>query len=131
MTKALRWQIALALVFVFLAGVAIGAFTSVYHVRRLMFEHRPEHLRGRLSDHLRRELSLTPEQFDKIRPIVDRSADRLEEIRAETGHRVAETMRQSHAEIAPLLTGEQKAKLEQMHERHMRGLHRHGLPPPP
>src|SRR5438270_708717 len=103
MTTGLKWQILLALVFVFLAGVAIGAFATVHHVRGVIFEHRPEHLRGPLSDELRRELSLTPEQFDKIRPIVDRAADQLEEIRAETGHRVAETMRQSHAEIAPLL----------------------------
>jgi Spy/CpxP family protein refolding chaperone len=128
-TKALKWQIALALVLVFFAGLATGVFGTVHHIRAFMFEQRAGHLRQRMTEHLRRELQLTPEQVGKVQPIVERSADRLEEIRTETSRRVSETMRQSHEEIAPHLTPEQKAKLEELEKRHRGGFH--GRRPPP
>ncbi|MFL6584853.1 MAG: hypothetical protein ACJ8KU_10095 [Chthoniobacterales bacterium] len=130
MSPTLKWQIAFALLCVFLAGLAVGAFGTV-HIHRGMLGPRPEHLGGRLSEHLRRELRLTPEQFDKVHPAIERGAEQLEQIRSETERRVNETMRQMHDEIGPLLTPEQKAKLGEMHERHMQMLHRHGPHGPP
>jgi Spy/CpxP family protein refolding chaperone len=130
MTNGTKWRIAVALILVFLAGIAVGVFGTAHHVRRLMFAHHPPHLRGRMAEHLRRELALTPEQFGQVRPIVDRSADRLEKIREETNQRVHETIRQAHGEIVPYLTPEQRTKLAEMAERHRRALS-DGAPPPP
>jgi hypothetical protein len=129
MSKALKWQVAVALLLVFIAGVAVGVFGTAHHVRRLMFAMHPPHLRGRMAEHLRRELRLTPDQFAKVQPIVERSANRLEQIRAETNQRVRETIHQAHAEITPYLNPEQRTQLEQMEEHHRRALH--GGPPPP
>ncbi|MFL6527841.1 MAG: hypothetical protein ACJ8LI_06575 [Chthoniobacterales bacterium] len=131
MTSALKWRIGVALALVFIAGAAVGVFGSAHHVRRIMFEHHPPHLRGRMAEHLRRELKLTDEQFAKIRPLVERSEDQLEKIREETNQRVHETMRQGHSEISPILTPEQRAKLQEMEERHRRALHDGGPPGPP
>lgn len=130
MSNGTKWRIIVALVLVFLAGTAVGVFGTAHHVRRMMFEHHPPHVRGRLAEHLRRELRLTPEQFSQIQPIVERSADRLEYIRHETNQRVRDTIRQAHSDIIPYLTAEQRTKLDELEERHHREL-RDGMPPPP
>lgn len=130
MTNGLKWRIAVALLFVFLAGVAVGVFGTAHHVREVMLGHRPPHFRGRMAEHLRRELRLTPEQFSQVQPIVDRSADRLEQIRRETNQRVQETIHAAHGELAPYLTPEQRARLDEMAQRHHHAL-RDGPPPPP
>ena len=131
MTRSLKWQIALALVFVFLAGVATGVFGTVHHIRFMMFEHHSGRIRERMTEHLQRELRLTPQQLEQVHPIIERCADRLDAIRVETSRRVADTMKQSHDEIAPQLTAEQKTKLDRMEQHHRRMLHMHGPPPPP
>ena len=81
-----------------------------------------------MKEHLRVELSLTPEQVGKVSPIVDKTASQLQEIRRDTGRRVHEIMAEAHKEIAANLTDEQKQKLQQIEERHRRWHHRHGLP---
>ena len=135
MTRALKWRIAIGLLLVFLAGAATGVFAGAWHARSSfkvrhggMMGH---HMRG----HLARHLDLTPEQLREVQPILDRAAAELHTIRAETGERVAETMRRSHQGIAPHLTEEQRAKLEKMKMRHLRIMkfkgRRHGPPPPP
>lgn len=130
MRNGLKSRIAVALLLVFLAGVALGVFGTAHRVRRMMFEHHRPHLRGRMAEHLRRELRLTPEQFAQIEPIVERSADRLEQIRKETNQRVHDTIRDAHGEMLPYLTPDQRARLQEMAERHRRVL-RDGAPPPP
>ena len=132
MTKRFNVWLAVALVGVFLAGMATGLFAGAMHARQI-FGGRHGHMIGnRMREHLRRELQLTPEQFEKLAPIIDRTSAELEAIRSETGRRVAETMNSSREEIAPLLTPEQREKLDRMRERHRHILRmRGGLPPPP
>ena len=81
-----------------------------------------------MKEHLRAELSLTPEQVGKVSPIVDKTASQLQEIRRDTGRHVHEIMAEAHKEIAANLTDEQKQKLQQIEERHRRWHHRHGPP---
>ena len=130
MTNGAKWRIVVALALVFLAGTAVGVFGTAHHVRRIIFEHQPPHFRGRMAEHLRRELHLSGEQFSQIEPIVERSADRLDQIREETNRQVHETFQQTHNDILPYLTPEQRTKLHEMEERHRRALH-DGMPPPP
>lgn len=130
MTNDLKWRIAVALLLVFVAGIAVGVFGSAHHVRHMMFQHHPPHFRGRIAEHLRRELRLSDQQFSQVQPIVQRFADQLDKIREETNQRVHDTIRQSHNEIAPYLTPEQQSKLKEMGERHRRAL-QDGAPPPP
>ena len=126
MTRALKWQIAILLVIVFLAGVATGFFGGARHARHVFMGRHGAHSGERMQHHLKRRLHLTPEQSEKIGPILERMSTELTEIRDETGRRVAETMSRSHREMAPILTPEQQAKLEKMKKRHQRILRKRG-----
>ena len=126
MTPALKWRIAIGLVLVFLAGVATGLFAGARHSRHKFIARHGEMVGDRMREHLKRHLDLTPEQLSQVEPILDETAKRLRAIRTETTERVSQTMEDSHRHLAPHLTPEQQAKLEQMKERHLRILHRHG-----
>ncbi len=130
MTRRLKWGLAVGVLMVFAAGVATGMFVGARKAHDvLMFKH--HHRMGdRMRDHLTRHLELTPEQLEKVVPIIDRTSERLRDIRAESGKRVAETMRESHAAMLPHLTPAQQEKLAQMKMRHKRMMRRRGMPPP-
>jgi len=134
MTKTLKWWIAVAGVVVFLAGTAVGLFAGAFHMRHrgFVFRHGPPG-GERMQEHLERELRLTPEQSAKIAPIIQRMSAQLDTIREETSARVKQTMTSSHQEIEPLLTPEQRERLNQMRDRHEHMLHRRDFrrPPPP
>lgn len=133
MTKSFKRWLAFAFVVVFLAGIATGLFAGALHAHHFMAgEHDGVQMGQRMREHLRRELQLTPEQYEKVAPIIDATSARLESIRSETGRRVSEAMNESHDQIVPLLTPEQRQRLEQMRERHRHMIRlRGGLPPPP
>jgi Spy/CpxP family protein refolding chaperone len=136
MNSALKWKLAFAFLLVFLAGLVTGGFLSAWHARHLFLG--PPHsgaLAQRMRDHLRHELSLTPEQEAKIRPIVDSTTAQLEAIRIETAERVRSTMDESVRAISPQLTAEQQTKLQTLQREHRRRFMHHGgpggpLPPP-
>ena len=131
MSRALKLGLIAGVLMVFAAGVATGMFVGARKAHDvLVFKH--HHRMGeRMRQHLTRELQLTPAQIEKISPIVEDTSRRLHEIRRESGRRVADTMRESHAAISPHLTPEQRVRLDTMKLRHRRILRRRGLPPPP
>src|SRR5215212_1728629 len=128
-SSTLKWRLILAFVIVFCAGVAIGVMGAAHHARREFFARHSMHFGDRMREHLRRELKLTPEQYDKVAPIIDEMSNRLEVIRGDTSRKVAETMGESHSQIVPLLTAEQREKLDKMKRRHERMLHFRGIHP--
>ena len=123
MNRALKWKLIAGFLLVFLAGGLTGAFLGASHVRHFFFKH---HHRGdigeRMRDRLRRELDLTPEQVARISPILDKTAAQLQQMRRDSGQRVREILDETHRQIAPTLTDEQRQKLQRMKERHR---HRH------
>ncbi len=135
MTRALQWRIALGLVLVFLAGAATGLFAGAWHARRAFSERHGRMMGERMRTHLEEALDLTPAQLQEVDPILRDMTQRLQTIRAETGQRVAQTMEESHRELARHLTPEQMEKLEEMRKRHerkplRRRAARHRPPPP-
>lgn len=131
MTRVLKWQLALGVIVVFFAGLATGLFAGAWHMHHFFVVGPSAELAGRMREHFRHELRLSPEQFTQIGPIIDRMAQRLGTIRTDTGRRVAETMRESRDEMIPLLTPEQRVRLQEMEQRHRRALQAHGFHPPP
>ncbi len=134
MNKSLRWRLILAFVLVFLAGVACGFFGTVharYFFARMDSESMTQHMKQRL----RAELKLTPEQMQQISPIIDHAASQLKTKREQTMRDVHEIFEQTHRDMQPFLTPEQRTRLEQLEKRHRHLLHRHGFmahgPPPP
>lgn len=132
MNNGLKWKLALAFLLVFVAGVTSGGLLSSLHMRRHFLG--PPHsgeVGDRMREHLRRALDLTPEQAEKIAPIVDATSAKLEAIRVETAQRVRSAMEESERQISPQLTPEQQTKLQKLKLEHHRILMHHGFNPPP
>ena len=124
MSAALKWRLGVGFLLVFLAGASIGWLVG--NAQRRPFHlgsARSGALAQRMSERLRTELRLTPEQSAKIAPIIEQSAGKLETIRVETARRVRQTLKEAHLQISPDLTPEQRSKLAAMEEKHHR---RHG-----
>jgi Spy/CpxP family protein refolding chaperone len=126
MNRTLQWKLLAGFLLVFLAGGITGAFIGVAHAHRQFFQspHRA-FLKDRMGERLRIQLKLTPEQVEKISPIIDKATTELESIRTETARRVHDTMAQAHRDMAGNLTDEQRAKLQEIesHHRHRRIFH--------
>jgi Spy/CpxP family protein refolding chaperone len=132
MNKSLRWKLILAFVLVFLAGAACGFF-GAFHVHGVFARMEPGSMAQHMKQRLRAELKLTPEQMQQISPIVDRAVSQLKTKREQTMRDVHEIFKQTHRDMQPFLTPEQRSKLEQLEKRHRHLLHRHGFmaPGPP
>jgi Spy/CpxP family protein refolding chaperone len=130
MNKSLRWKLILAFVLTFLAGAACGFFGAI-HMHQAFFTHMAaDSMAQHMKERLRGELNLTSDQMQKISPIIDRAASQLKTTREKTMRSVHEIFSQTHQEMQPLLTPDQRIKLEEMEKRHRRVLHRHGFTPP-
>ncbi|SRR6266511_3389433 len=126
MNRALKWKLIAGFLLVFLAGGLTGAFVGASHMRHFIFKF---HHRGDISERMRyrlqRELDLTPEQVAKISPILDRAAAQLQQMRRDTGQRVREILDETHRQMTPNLTDEQREKLKQIEARHRHWHHGH------
>ena len=132
MNRALQWKLIAGFLLVFVAGGITGAFVGGSYARHHFLElHRPERIGAQMKERLRAELNLTPEQVAKISPIIDKTAAQLRDIRRDTGQRVHQLMAEAHRQIAVNLTDEQRQKLQQSEERHLRGLRQATPQPPP
>ena len=124
MSAALKWKLIAGFVLVFIAGGVTGVFLSAAVARHCLLA--PVHhglVAERMRERLRVQLKLTPEQMTKISPIIDKTGTQLEQIRMETGRRVHETFAEANREMSAHLTDEQRAKLEQIRQRHQRWMH--------
>ena len=118
----------LRLTLVFLAGlffgIAVGRWTSFsgYH---LPHEKRTEALLRRFS----RELDLTSEQREKVRAVIERKSQKMQEAKAEVRPRMEKIRKEAREEIAALLTAKQVVKFEELEkEFERRRRRRHGHP---
>ena len=131
MTVSLRTKLIVAFVLVFFAGAAVGFFAAFHVGQSMVMRHASGRLAEHMKQHLRMELKLTPQQLEQISPIVDRASSQLEAKREQTAQQVRAIFQQMHAQIAPVLTPEQRDRLAEMEQRHRRLMHRHGFMPPP
>jgi Spy/CpxP family protein refolding chaperone len=103
-----KWKISLYLAALFLTGAVTGAFVALMVARHMMFaamrqEAMAAHWRGDLEVKLR----LTPEQMQKISPIIN---DAMTTLRTAFADQILATLSNCNARIAVELTPEQKAK---------------------
>lgn len=126
MNRALQWKLIAGFLLVFVAGGVTGAFVGGSYARRHFFElHHPERIGGRMKERLRAELNLTPEQLEKISPIIDKTTAQLRDIRRDTGQRVRAIIADAHSQMGAELSDEQRQKLKQIEERHQQWRHHH------
>ena len=81
-----------------------------------------------MMERLQAGLNLTADQAAKIKPLVEKAGADVESIRHETVKHVHERVAETDAEIAKILSPEQKAKFAQMEVEHRRRMG-HGRPP--
>jgi Spy/CpxP family protein refolding chaperone len=72
------------------------------------------------------DLNLTPDQKNKVQPIIDQAQPQLENIRREAMEKTKNVMQNTMSQIRPLLTADQQKKLDEMkNDRHGFRGHRH------
>jgi len=127
MNSALKWKLIAGFLLVFIAGGATGVFVTMTIGHRFMFaQHPPGVFAQAMKNRLRWQLRLTDDQMAKIGPIIDKTGEKIEEIRADTGRRVRDTINEAHREITQYLTPEQQERLKQVEERRRQWLQHHG-----
>ena len=114
------WKVVLVFAGVFAAGVVTGATWS-WRFGRPGPEERPRWagpgFGNRMMERMREDLNLTDEQKARLEPIVQRSDEELQTLRRGQLQEVAQIMDRVHAEVAAVLTPDQRTKLEEMRER--------------
>jgi hypothetical protein len=123
--KLHRWRMAFFGMVILLAGIVIGSASMMILVPQKLIKPPPgpEFEGAMMIPPLRRDLDLTPEQTDKIKPIMDKYMGKLNQIRMTARTEVGETLKQMNKEIAVILTDEQKQIWQSGLERLERELH--------
>ena len=123
--KIHRWRMAFFGVVILLAGVVIGGASTMILVPHKLIKPPPgpEFESEIMIPPLRRDLGLTPEQADEIKPIMDKYMGKLNQIRMNARTEVGETLKQMNKEIAVILTDEQRQIWQQGLDRLERELH--------
>lgn len=114
------WKVILAFAGVFLAGAIAGGPLALRLLRYDGPEYRRTSSRGlgpEIMRHFTERLDLTPEQKEKIRPIIQRAQAETQRLRRENIRNLAATIEQMHSEIAAELTPAQREKLDEMRKR--------------
>lgn len=126
MNRRLKWMLAAAFLLVFAAGAMSGSFVGTQyfkkHKKKTLIKGHHGPAEGRMQEHLRQELELTPEQMEKVGPIISDATSKLQAIRAETAMRVRQTMEEAGREMSPHLTPDQQTKMAELREHHQRRL---------
>jgi hypothetical protein len=130
MRKMHRWRMAFFGLVILLAGLVIGASSTLMLVRHGERGHPwgPEFVSKKMVDDLQRDLGLSPEQAKKIEAIVKKRMQKLEVIRKEARPKVEEQLKLMNKEISAVLTEEQRRTWE---ENWKRRFHRFQRPPRP
>ncbi len=113
------WKLVLLLAGIFAAGAVTGSFVTVRMGRQMMQKHiaPPDQMGPMRFKLLVDKLELTPEQQEKLRPIVMRNMEEMGRVRMNSlaeARRIAERM---NKDITAVLTPEQKAKFDEMNRK--------------
>lgn len=123
--KLHRWRMAFFGMVILLAGMVIGGASMMILVPQKLIKPPPgpEFDSMMMIPPLRRDLDLTAEQTEKIKPIMDKHMSKLNQIRMNARSEIGETLKQMNDEIAAVLTDEQKAIWQRGLDRIQRELH--------
>ena len=123
------WRMAFFGLVILLAGIVIGAASTLIVCRqRFMRPPPPPELASiRMIRDLQRHLHLSPEQQEKIKPILKRHMQKLREIRMNARPQITKELKLLNEEISSLLDEHQK-RLWQRHLRRLQGRLTHGPP---
>jgi Spy/CpxP family protein refolding chaperone len=110
-----KGKLGLYVLAIFLAGGGSGALIAWQACRRLpVTPTPPEEIGARLRAQFQSRLSLTPDQAQKIDPMIDQAMRRVEVVRKETAGLVFANVSNLHEQVLTVLTPEQKVKFEEL-----------------
>jgi len=112
-----RWKIVLTLIAIFVAGAVTGGF---FMIRAVKYET-PRRSEERLEmpfavDRWLARLHLTPDQDQKLRPIIEQADNELRNLRALDLREIEGILDRAQDRINPVLTPDQRERLRQMLE---------------
>ena len=110
--KIYYWRTAFFGLIILIAGIVIGgASTSIYMTRRITRPAGgPEFDSLQVIPPLRRNLDLSEDQSDKIKPIIDGSMKKLRDIRENARTEIESTLQQMNKEISSILNESQRQR---------------------
>jgi Spy/CpxP family protein refolding chaperone len=115
MTSLGKRKLAAYVLAIFLAGAGSGALIAWQACRRIpVTPLPPAEIGARLRARFQSQLALTPEQAQKIDPMIDQAMRRIEAIRQETAGQVFANVSNLHGQVLGVLTPEQKVKFEEL-----------------
>ena len=113
MTSLGKRRLAIYVLAIFLAGAGSGALVAWQVCRRTPVPPlTPAEIGTRLRAQFQSRLDLTPEQRQKVDPMIDQAMLRVETIRQETASHVFANVSQLHEQMLTVLTPEQKTRFE-------------------
>jgi Spy/CpxP family protein refolding chaperone len=111
------WKLVLLLVGIFAAGAVAGSFVTMRVGRNLIQRKMgvgPEQWGPQRLKMMTERLELTPEQQEKLSPIIQHDMQELARIRRNSFAETRRIVEQMNREIAAVLTPEQKVKFDEM-----------------
>lgn len=104
------------IIIAFIIGILVGGFAVERYVES-RFPMPMHGKRGQLIEKFAGELSLTPEQKEKVRIILESTREKFESLHKESYPRFEQIQASSKVEIAQILTPDQLVRFEKMEKR--------------
>ncbi len=110
------WKVVLVFIGIFAAGLVVGGLVTLRVVKSLAPPRMgsPEQFGPQLIKRFTTKLELTPDQQEKIKPIITQGAEELRQMRRTAWINSQAVIDRMEAEIAAQLTADQKVKFDQM-----------------
>ena len=109
------WKVIVAFVGIFVAGVLVGGLVPLRAVKvQATRTASPDQYGPFLMKRLVNRLDLTPEQQEKIKPLIDRAAEELHQTRRKAWSESQAVIERVDKEITAELTPAQRAKFERL-----------------
>jgi len=112
--KAHNWRMAFFGLIILAAGAVIGGSSMLIFAPEKLIKPPPgpEFASGRMVGQLHRELRLSPEQNEKIEPILKEHMETLNDIRIDAQDQIGEALEQMNEQVSSILTDRQKQMWE-------------------
>ncbi|HWA10595.1 MAG TPA: hypothetical protein VG838_14215 [Opitutaceae bacterium] len=116
------WKVVLAFVVIFMAGTVTGSVIALRVARSFMPPQRPpgavvEQFGAMQLQRLARQLELTDDQKEKIRPIAQKTGDDLRKLSRDSQKETHDVIARMDDQVSALLTPEQQKKFAEFQKR--------------
>jgi Spy/CpxP family protein refolding chaperone len=109
-----HWKVILSMTAIFAVGVVTGALLIIKIGRQMNYRNSPEGWAPLAFSDYRARLKLTPEQTQKIKPILDQAGQDIRAARGSSTQEFVQIIRRANDDITPLLSPEQQKTFDEM-----------------